>query len=49
MAFKAKEKDFNNNSRVDCLKTNIKVLQRTNNILIKEINELKKFITILSK
>ena len=32
---------------MDCLETDIKVLQRTNNILIGEINELKKLITIL--
>ena len=48
-AFKAKEEDFDDDSRVDCLKTNIKVLQRTDSILIREINELKKFITVLSK
>ena len=46
---KAKEKDFNDNSRVNRLETNIKVLQRTNNILIREINKLKKLITILFK
>ena len=45
--FKAKEEDFDNNSRVDRLKTNIKVLQRTDNILIREINELKELITML--
>ena len=49
MAFKAKKKDFDNNSRINRLKTNIKVLQCTNNILIKEINKLKKLITILFK
>ena len=48
-ASKAKKEDSNNDSRVDRLKTNIKVLQRTNNILIREINELKKLITMLSK
>ena len=31
------------------LETNIKVLQCTDNILIGEINELKEFITVLSK
>ena len=48
-ASKAKEEDSDDDSRVDRLKTNIKVLQRTNNILIGEINELKKLITILSR
>ena len=48
-ASKAKKEDSNDNSRVDRLKTDIKVLQRTNNILIREINELKKLITVLSK
>ena len=46
-ASKAKKEDSDNNSRVDRLKTNIKVLQRTNSILIGEINELKKLITVL--
>ena len=46
-ASKAKEEDSNDNSRVDRLKTDIKVLQCTDNILIREINELKKLITIL--
>ena len=32
--FKAKEEDSNDNSYIDRLKTNIKVLQRTNNILL---------------
>ena len=48
-AFKAKKKDSDDDSCVDRLETNIKVLQRTNNILIREINELKEFITILSR
>ena len=48
-ASKAKKEDSDDNSRVDRLKTDIKVLQRTNNILIREINELKKLITVLSK
>ena len=48
-ASKAKKKDSDNNSHIDRLETDIKVLQRTNNILIGEINELKKLITILSK
>ena len=48
-ASKAKKEDSNNNSRVDRLKTDIKVLQRTNSILIREINELKKLITVLFK
>ena len=46
-ASKAKEKDFDNDSRIDCLKTNIKVLQRTDSILVREINELKELITVL--
>ena len=46
-AFKAKKEDSDNDSRVDCLETNIKVLQCTNNILIGEINELKELITML--
>ena len=46
-ASKAKEEDSNNDSRVDRLETNIKVLQCTDNILIGEISELKKFITVL--
>ena len=48
-ASKAKEEDSDNNSRVDRLETNIKVLQCTDNILIGEINELKKLITMLSR
>ena len=48
-ASKAKKEDSDNNSRIDRLKTNIKVLQRTDNILIREINELKKLITMLSR
>ena len=48
-ASKAKKEDSNNNSRVDRLETDIKVLQHTNNILIGEISELKKLITVLSK
>ena len=46
-ASKAKEEDSDDDSRVDRLKTNIKVLQRTNSIWIREINELKKLITVL--
>ena len=46
-AFKAKEEDFDDNSCVDCLETDIKVLQCTDNILIGEISELKEFITML--
>ena len=48
-ASKAKKEDSDDNSRVDRLETNIKVLQRTNSILIGEINELKKLITMLSR
>ena len=48
-ASKAKEEDSDDDSRVDRLKTDIKVLQRTNNILIREISELKKLITVLSR
>ena len=48
-ASKAKKKDFDDDSRIDRLETDIKVLQYINNILVKEINKLKKFITVLSK
>ena len=48
-ASKAKEEDSDDDSRIDRLETNIKVLQRTNSILIGEINELKKLITMLSR
>ena len=48
-ASKAKEEDSDDDSRVDRLETNIKVLQRTDSILIREINELKKLITMLSR
>ena len=46
-ASKAKEEDSDNNSRIDRLETNIKILQRIDNILLREINELKKLITML--
>ena len=46
-AFKAKEEDSDNNSRIDCLETDIKVLQCINSILIGEISELKELITVL--
>ena len=48
-ASKAKEEDSDDDSRVDRLETDIKVLQRTDSILIGEINELKEFITVLSR
>ena len=48
-ASKAKEKDSDDDSRINRLKTNIKVLQRTNNILLGEINKLKKLIIMLSR
>ena len=48
-ASKAKKEDSNDDSRIDRLKTDIKVLQRTNSILVREINELKKLITMLSR
>ena len=48
-ASKAKEEDSNDDSRVDRLETNIKVLQRTDSILIREISELKELITMLSR
>ena len=48
-ASKAKEEDSDNNSRIDRLKTDIKILQRTDNILLGEINELKELITVLSR
>ena len=48
-ASKAKKEDSDDDSRVDRLETDIKVLQRTDNILIGEISELKEFITVLSR
>ena len=48
-ASKAKEEDSDDDSRVDRLETDIKVLQRTDSILIGEISELKEFITVLSR
>ena len=47
MAFKAKEEDFDDDSCVDCLEIDIKVLQCTDSILIGEISELKEFIIVL--
>ena len=49
MASKAKEEDFDDDSCVVRLETDIKVLQCTDSILIREINELKEFITVLSR
>ena len=46
---RAKKEDSDDNSRIDRLETNIKILQRTNSILLREINELKKLITMLSR
>ena len=48
-AFKAKEEDSDDDSCVDRLETDIKVLQCTDNILIGEISELKEFIIMLSR
>ena len=48
-AFKAKEKDSDDDSRIDRLETDIKVLQYTDSILLGEISELKEFITVLSR
>ena len=48
-ASKAKEEDSDDDSRVDCLETDIKVLQCTDSILIGEISELKELITVLSR
>ena len=48
-ASKAKEEDSDDDSRVDRLETDIKVLQRTDSILIREISELKELITVLSR
>ena len=48
-ASKAKEEDSDDDSRVDRLETDIKVLQCTDSILIGEINELKEFIIVLSR
>ena len=46
-AFKAKEEDSDEDSRIDCLETDIKILQRIDNILVGEIGELKELITVL--
>ena len=46
-ASKAKEEDFDDDSRVDRLETDIKVLQCIDSILIGEISELKEFIIVL--
>ena len=46
-ASKAKEEDSDDDSRIDRLETDIKILQRIDNILIGEINELKELITVL--
>ena len=46
-ASKAKEEDSDDDSRIDCLETDIKVLQCTDSILVGEISELKEFITML--
>ena len=48
-ASKAKEEDSDDDSRVDHLETDIKVLQCIDSILIGEISELKEFITVLSR
>ena len=48
-ASKAKEEDSNDDSRIDRLETDIKILQRTDIILIREINELKEFISVLTR
>ena len=48
-ASKAKNKDSNDNSRIDRLETNIKILQYSDSILLREINELKKLIIMLSR
>ena len=46
-ASKAKEEDSDDDSRINRLETDIKILQRTDNILGREINELKEFLTML--
>ena len=48
-ASKAKEEDFDDDSRINRLETDIKVLQRTDSILVGEISELKELITVLSR
>ena len=48
-ASKAKEEDSDDDSRIDRLETDIKVLQRTDSILLGEISELKELITVLSR
>ena len=47
-ASKAKEEDSDDDSRIDRLETNIKVLQCTDSILLGEISELKEFITVMN-
>ena len=48
-ASKAKEEDSDDDSRIDRLETDIKVLQRTDSILVGEISELKELIAVLSR
>ena len=46
-ATKAKEEDSDDDSRINRLETDIKILQRLDSILVEEIGELKEFITVL--
>ena len=48
-ASKVKENYSIDNSHIDRLETNIKILQRTESILVEEISELKGLIIILSR
>ena len=47
--FKAQEEDFDDDSRIDYLKTAVKALKRSNNALVKEIGKLKGLIDMLIK
>ena len=46
-ASKAKDEDSDDDSCIDCLETDIKILQCTDSILLGEISELKEFIIVL--
>ena len=48
-AFRAKKEDSDDDSRIDRLKTDIKILQQVNSILIREISALKELITMLTR
>ena len=48
-ASKAKDEDSDDDSRIDRLETDIKILQCIDSILLGEIRELKELITMLSR